>query len=289
MGAAASNSKANVSTTRGVVGGYFFSSLTTNTTDVPTKANYKTWIPTDAWECQGYIPEDGFTESVSKDGGDALRDINLDTVDYAAGSATETLQVGLMEVNARSLATIYGHANVTDEGGTIEAAHNWSQAEETRQYVLLLILKNDRRWVKYIPAGKVTEVAEFTGNATTAAQRQVTISYLTDDDGNGCFDWIDSNDTPGPQLTALSGTNITLSPTFSATTRAYTATSSSASTTLTATAASGNTVAITDGNGNSYSSGGSIPLVSGKNALTVKVTNTDTGAVGIYTLTITKS
>ena len=282
------NSKANVSTTRGVVGGYIFSAALT-ATGAPTASTYTTWTPGDGWENLGYIPEDGFTESVSKDGGDALRDINLDTVDYAAGSATETLAVGLMEVNARALGTIFGHGNVTDSAGTITVEHNWAESEEERQYVLLLLLKNGRKWVKYIPDGKVTEVAELTGNATTAAQREVTITYLTNDDGVGCYDWIESNDTPGPQLTALSGTNITLSPTFSATTRAYTATSSSASTTLTATAASGNTVAITDGNGNSYSSGGSIPLVSGKNALTVKVTNTETSAVGVYTLTITKS
>ena len=112
---------------------------------------------------------------------------------------------------------------------------------------------------------------------------------VIDDNGVGCYDWIESNDTPGPQLTALSGTNITLSPTFNANTRTYTATSTSTSTTITATAASGNTVSIKDGNGNTYSSGGSVPLVAGKNVLTVTVTNTASGAKGFYTLTITKS
>lgn len=38
------NNKANVSTTRGVAGGYFFSAATTNT-DIPTASNYKTWTP----------------------------------------------------------------------------------------------------------------------------------------------------------------------------------------------------------------------------------------------------
>ena len=281
-----SNMKENVSTTRGVQGGYIFRAATT-VADVPTDSS---WTPSDAgWLCLGYIPEDGFTEGVSKDGGDALRDINLDTVDYAAGTATETLQVGLMEVNSRALGTIYGHANVTDADGTITVEHNWSNADEERQYVLLLLLKNGRKWVKYIPDGKVTEVAELTGSATTAASRVVTITYITDANGKGCYDWIESNDAPGPQLSALSGTSITLSPTFAATTHAYTATSSSASTTITATAAAGNTVAIKDGNGNSYSSGGSVPLVTGKNALTITVTNGTSGAVGVYTLTITKS
>ena len=284
----ANNNKANVSTTRGVKGGYFFSAPL-GTTDVPTKANFASWSPTSAWENQGYIPEDGFTESVSTDGGGELRDLNLDTVDYMDGSHTESVQVAFMEMAKNALATQYGHSNVTDEDGVIEVQHNWSQAEEHRMYAFLLLLKNGRKWVKYIPDGKVTELGDFTGNKTTAAQRQATITYIVDDDGVGCFDWIESTETPAPQLTALSGTGITLSPTFDATKHAYTATSTSTSTTLTATAGTGKTVAIKDGNGNSYSSGGSVPLVAGKNALTITVTETESGAKGVYTLEITKS
>lgn len=156
-------------------------------------------------------------------------------------------------------------------------------------YAFLLLLKNGRKWVKFIPDGKVSELGDFTGNKTTAAQRQATITYIVDDEGNGCFDWIESNETPAPQLTALSGTGIALSPTFAAGTRTYTATSSAGSTTITATAGTGKTVAVKDGNGNSYGSGGSVPLVTGKNVLAITVTDTDTGAEGIYTLTITKS
>ena len=284
----AANNKANVSTTRGVKGGYFLSAPT-GTVDVPTKANFTSWTPSSAWENQGYVVEDGITESVSSDGGSELRDINLDTVDTVDGTHTETVQVGFMEVAKNALATQYGHANVTDENGVLEVAHNWSRSEETRMYVFLLLLKNGRKWVKYIPSGKVTELADLTLNATTVAQRSATITYLTDENGNGCFDWIESTETPAPTLTALSGTSITLSPTFNASTRTYTATASGSSTTLTATAAAGNTVAIKDGNGNSYSSGNSVPLVSGANVLTITVTNTNSGAKGIYTLTINKS
>jgi hypothetical protein len=194
-----------------------------------------------------------------------------------------------MEVAKNPLSVIYGSQNVTDENGTIEAKHNWSNAGEHWQFVFLLLQKNDRNWVKYINDGKVTGIGDLTANKTTPAQREITVTYNTDEDGNGCSDWFDSNETPAPALTALSGTNITLSPTFDATKRAYTATSSSASTTVTATAASGNTVSIADGNGNTYSSGGSVPLVTGKNVLTITVTNTDSGAKGIYTVTITKS
>lgn len=190
----AANNKANVSTTRGVRGGYFLSAPI-GTTDVPTNATFDTWSPTAAWENQGYVVEDGLTESVSRDGGDALRDINLDHVDDTVGTYTETVQVGLMEVAKNPLATIYGHDNVTDQGGTIEVDHNWSQADEERMYVFLLLLKDGRKWVKFIPDGKVTEREDLTLNATTVAQRSVTITYLTDDDGSGCKDWIESTET----------------------------------------------------------------------------------------------
>ena len=264
----AANNKANVSTVRGHKGGYVFSAPV-GTPGAPTKTNYlpSQWLsngePPAGWECLGFVPEDGITESPGLDSGD--------------------------ETKKHTLGTAYGHGNVTDENGTIEVRHNWGNAGEHYQYVLLLILKNGRCWTKYIPDAKTSGVSDVALNRTTVAQHEVTLKYLTDEDGNGCFDWIESTETPAPQLTALSGTGITLSPTFAAGTRVYTATSTATSTSLTATAASGKTIAIKDGNGNSYSSGGSIPLVAGKNALTITVTDTASGAKGVYTLTITKS
>ena len=63
------------------------------------------------------------------------------------------------------------------------------------QYVLLLLLKNDRKWTKYIPQGKVTDRGDFTGNKTTAAQHEITITYTTDSNGVGCTDWFESTET----------------------------------------------------------------------------------------------
>lgn len=189
------NNTANVSTTRGVVGGYFFRAPI-GTTDVPTALTFKTWKPSDAWENQGYIPEDGFTEGVEFGDTTELRDINLDVVDADTGGATETLQIALMEVNARSQKTIYGDDNVTDASGVITVEHDWSNAGKASMFALLLLLKNGRKWVKLIRNGKVTGVGELTGNKTTAAQRQITITYAKDTDGNaGCVDFIESTDT----------------------------------------------------------------------------------------------
>ena len=290
----AANNKANVSTIRAVKGGYAFSAPI-GTAGAPTASNYHAadWLtngaPPAGWECLGFIVEDGFTESPNRDSGESIRDINYDKLDETEATADENLTVGFREVKSHVLGTAYGHDNVTDASGTITVKHNWGNADEHYQYVFLMLMKNNRAWTKYVPDGKVTSVSDRTFNKSTAADTEVTISYNTDEEGNGCIDYIDSTETPAPALTALSGTNITLSPSFAAGTRAYTATTTSTSTTLTATAASGKTVAIKDGNGNSYSSGGSVPLVTGKNVLTITVTETATGAKGIYTLTITKS
>ena len=189
------NNAANVSTTRGVAGGYFFSAPI-GTEDIPTAENFMTWKPSDAWSNQGYVPEDGFTEGVEFGDTTELRDVNLDTVDTDTGGATETLQIALMEINARSLATIHGKDNVTDENGVITVEHDWSKAGEAAMYVLLLLLKNGRKWVKLVRNGKVTAVGEFTGNKTTAAQRQITLTYSKDANGNsGCADYYESTDT----------------------------------------------------------------------------------------------
>ena len=143
----------------------------------------------------GFIPEDGFTERVSQESSTALRDINKDLLDEVSGSFTETLTVGLMEVKKDALATYYGAANVTDASGKLTVDHNWGKSEETFQYAMLLLLKNNRKWVKHIPQGKVTDRGDFTGNKTTAAQREVTITYTVDSAGSGCKDYYDSTET----------------------------------------------------------------------------------------------
>lgn len=188
------NSAENVSTTRGVVGGYFFRAPV-DVADLPTAANFASWKPTDAWVNLGYIPEDGCTEGVEFGDTTELRDINLDVVDSSTGGATETLTVTLMEMNARALGAEFGTANVTDAKGVITVNHDWSKLDETFAYAMLLVLKNGRKWVKLIPKGKVTSVGEFTGNATTAAQRQIVLSYIKPDEGAACIDYIESNDT----------------------------------------------------------------------------------------------
>lgn len=195
------NNKANVSTTRGVKGGYLFRAPI-GTAGAPTKADPFSFASGDAipdgWVCLGYIPEDGFTEAYETEDGEAIRDVNLENLDETEGSTTETLHFALMEIKKDALAVHFGSANVSDANGILEVKHNWANASEHYQYVFRLLLKNDRKQTKYIPDAKVTARDEFTGNKTTAAQYGVTLTYNNDADGSGCYDWYESTETEAP-------------------------------------------------------------------------------------------
>lgn len=186
------NNKENVSTTRGVQGGYAFVAPTTES-DVPTDS---TWTPTGpGWKCLGYIPQDGITESVRFDNDTSLRDINLDIVDEVDGAPTETIRFSLMETAEVPLGVYYGTANVTDAAGELSVDHNWGDAGEELQFAFLLRLKNDRKWVKHIADGKVTDRGDLVMNKTTAASRQITIKYIADENGLYAQDFFESTET----------------------------------------------------------------------------------------------
>lgn len=285
------NNPANVSTTRGIVGGYFlFAPI--GTTDLPTDSNFTNWTPTDAWENLGYIPEDGFTEGVEFGDTTELRDINLDSVDVSTGAATETLQITLMEVNARALKLIYGASNVTDADGVISAEHNWGE-QTSYMFVLRLLLKNGRKWVKLVRNAKVTGLGEFTGNATTASQRQVTLTYSKDSSGNaGCVDFIESSDTSAGtvydgRLASLTIGTLPLVPSFSAGEFNYTLATTNASDRVTAAPVTAGATIVIDNGGTTVTNGNTASWSTGQNTLTI--TCTDNTDVKTYTVIVTKS
>ncbi len=194
----------NVSTTRGVKGGSAFSAP--EGTPLPT--DYATPIDP-AFACLGFVSEDGFTESVDGSG-DVIKDLNGDTVDTYSEGKTETIGLKLIEMSEEALGMQYGHKNVEKRDGMIVVKHDWSNAEESRPIILELLLKNGRRWRKVIPSGKVSELGEFTGSSTEVAGREVTVTYSTDKDGGGCYDYIQDIDTAsesGPSGNAGSGTD----------------------------------------------------------------------------------
>ena len=182
------NNQANVSSAKGVKGGYIFSAPegTTLPTDIKTQLD-------PAFKCLGFISEDGYVETVDEDADD-INDMNGDVMDSTNSKRVESAQLTFAEIKAATLKRQYGDANVTDENGLITVKHN-ADSHDVFAYVLDLVLKNNRRWRKVVPKGKSSELDDLTIASSELCQRALTMKYLTDEQGNTCYDYYESTET----------------------------------------------------------------------------------------------
>ena len=182
------NSTDNVSSTKGVRGGYIF--VAPVGTTLPT--DYSTALPA-AYKCLGFISEDGYVETVDSDSED-LVDMNGDLMDSPQTSRVESAQLTLAEIKAMTLKLMYGDENVTDKAGVITVKHN-GNSNGTWVVVLDLLLKNNRTWRKVVPLFQCSELDDLTLAVGELAARALTAKYLTDESGNTCYDYIQSTET----------------------------------------------------------------------------------------------
>lgn len=192
--AAGTADKRAVSTTRGqLAGGYCFAARAADVTSVPTGIVGKDELVAAGYTNAGYLGSDGITESV--DGGSTDQtDFNGDVVDTTSEAKTESIVMKFLSMEEVGLSIMFGHDNVAvdAESGRVTVSHNWTSADEVLSIVLLLALKDGRKWVKVIPQCKVSEFGEMTISREELAGREVTFKYLTDDDGCGCVDYIEA-------------------------------------------------------------------------------------------------
>lgn len=182
------NNQANVSSAKGVKGGYIFSAP--EGTALPT--DIKTQLDPD-FKCLGFISEDGYVETVDEDADD-ITDMNGDVMDSTNSNRVESAQLTLAEIKAETLKRQYGENNVTDANGIITVKHN-ADSHDVFAYVLELVLKNGRRWRKVVPKGKSSELDDLTIASSELCQRALTMKYLTDEQGNTCYDYFESTET----------------------------------------------------------------------------------------------
>lgn len=182
------NNQANVSSAKGVKGGYIFSAPVG--TDLPTDIETKL---DPAFKCLGFISEDGYVETIDEDDDD-INDMNGDVMDSANSKRVESAQLTFAEIKASTLKRQYGDANVTDENGLITVKHN-ADSHDVFSYILELVLKNGRRWRKVVPKGKSSELDDLTIASSELCQRALTMKYLTDEHGNTCYDYYESTET----------------------------------------------------------------------------------------------
>lgn len=188
MAEATTNNMANVSTTKGVKGGYLF--IAKKGAALPTDYTSKL---ADGFHTLGYVSEDGYAESLETDSED-IKDMNGDLIHSETTSRVESATFTLAEIKALTLKVMYGEDNVTDADGVITVKHNGNSADEW-SLVGDFVLKNGRRWRKVVPAAKIDELGDLTLAAGELAGREVTAKYLTDADGNTCYDYFESTET----------------------------------------------------------------------------------------------
>lgn len=191
MPIATANNQANVSAGKAVKGGYIFSAPVG--TKLPeTVVKDKSELDK-AFECLGFLSEDGYVETVDEDSEDIV-DLNGDLMDSSNSNRVESAQLTFAEIKASTLKRQYGDSNVTDSNGVITVRHN-ADSHPTFAYVLLLLLKNGRRWTKVVPLGQSSELDDLTIASSELCQRALTMKYLTDNAGQTCYDYIESTET----------------------------------------------------------------------------------------------
>lgn len=185
---ASTNNTANVSVTKGVQGGYFFSAPAN--TDLPTDFS----SPLGAQFVNlGFVGPDGVSETVEMNS-ESMLDMNQDVIGVLSSGRTETIKLKLVEIKKDSLAEIYGHANVTDANGMITAEHK-AGGYESRVYVLELLLKDGRKWRQVVTNGTVTEIGDLSLAASEMAGREITITAAVNADGVSVIDYIESTES----------------------------------------------------------------------------------------------
>ncbi len=179
----AQNNTANVSTGKGVAGGYFFTAPVGTT--LPT--NYTSTLDSAFVNC-GFLTDEGITSSMDASA-DNFTDLNGDDIATANSSRTRTLGLQFAEMNEASLKEVFGQSNVTTADNMITVKHNNTEMPE-RSIVLELVLRDSRRWRRVIPKAKVTSWEDMSIVSTSLVTLPVSYTMYSDSSGEFIYDYI---------------------------------------------------------------------------------------------------
>lgn len=151
----AQNDTANVSVGKGVAGGYFYTAPLGTT--LPT--DYES--PLSDFENCGFITDEGITASTDSNS-ETYKDLNGDDILTASSGRTRTIALQFAEMNAQSLAEVFGDDNVTvGVDGAITVHHNNAEMPH-RSIVMELVLRDGRKWRRVIEDAQVTAWDDMT-------------------------------------------------------------------------------------------------------------------------------
>lgn len=187
------NSSANVTTGKGVAGGYIFSAPYVQATAESLVSASSLTDLSSAFVCLGHITADGIVDTESKSTS-TENDMNGDPIITTSSDRTENVRFTLAERSEAALKEVYGHGNVSVSSGFGTILHNNADRDH-RIYVAELIKKDGNRLRQIIPDGQVTEIGDLTANSTNILAREITIACNT-------FTWTEGSGTSEVTKTA---------------------------------------------------------------------------------------
>lgn len=159
-------------------------------------------LPTDATKaldtkfvCLGYVSEDGVTNEVETDTED-IKAWGGDTVRTVRTSRKETFTMSFIESNMDVLKLVYGSANVTGTSMDALTVKHTNAENERMQFVIEVVLTDQRIKRIVIPVGQVTEVGEISYKDDEAIAYECTISTFPDASGATVYEYYAKLGTP---------------------------------------------------------------------------------------------
>lgn len=162
------NNKKNVSLGKPMVNGCVWRAPAG--TSLPSNA---TSALADAFECVGYISEDGVTNATDTDNTE-VNDMGGVKVVNEISSYGESFQFAMLEANETSMKVRYGEANVTTNGDSMTIDHRMP-AGESAVFVFEILLTGNKVKRIVVPDGTPSEFGDTQYSAGDAIMYDVTI------------------------------------------------------------------------------------------------------------------
>lgn len=149
----------------------------------------------------GYIGEDGFTESTSRDT-DKKKAFGGSTVKVLQTDFTATLQFTFLEsLNADVLKAVYGPENVSVDGDSGEIKIKKNKKVLPHSMWVIDTVDGDAVRRNFVPNGQITEVDDVVIVHSDTIMYTVTIEAFENEDEDNMVEWVkkpNSSESPNP-------------------------------------------------------------------------------------------
>lgn len=178
----ADNNTADVTSLKGVQGGYGFSApiSVTPPTDFTALAG--------TFKNMGFIGSGSIEESIEVDS-EEVTDMNGEVVCVLEKKETEKIKFTLIATTDDALKEMHGHSNVSTSSSTTTVQHK-AGSFTNRVYVFDLLTKGGQKWRKVVPNACVTNRGPIVHGAGNVYAREIELTCSPDENGVRVYDYI---------------------------------------------------------------------------------------------------